>query len=474
MAALGILKRLMAPRKEKPKKRGWTYVNVDREEHHFRDHHAIRLWWRELWRGLAVLTLAAGVSRAASGYETVLQSVKIASITVTIPVSGGSSASGVASTFITSGTIVVSTGSLTVFPGAGWAITGTSATVNSVQLGPYSVSVTSGVLTLAGIPSVFVSSGQLAVTNLTSSAAVYNQAGVPLAVSLSSGNAANPFYVLSTAPPAGILSVYISSGAGVGVNAHALTGTSSVFMSSGSVDVLDIVSAFISSGQVFVSNLGGSAIGVVTTQTFTTNGAITGTVSMYMSSGTVDILDLVSATISSGNVSLTGTSSVFIGSGTVALGAGAADLGTVHLSTMGVLASTSGVIGAISLGSTSGKTEVHKTFFKNTAATAATILGSYTVTTGKTLYVYHADITGVLTTISATGSKIGDTTLVTPAGTAISSMTFYNASSSAPQMWTRDYAEPMAVPSGTVFMSSVTPAVATSLNWIFNFDGYEK
>lgn len=438
MAALGILKRLMAPRKEKPKKRGWTYVNVDREEHHFRDHHAIRLWWRELWRGLAILTLAAGVSRAASGYETVLTSVKIASITVVLPVSGGSSASGVASTFITSGTIVVSTGSLTVFPGAGWAITGTSATVNSVQLGPYSVSVTSGVLTLAGIPSVFVSSGQLAVTNLTSSAAVYNQAGVPLAVSLSSGNAANPFYVLSTAPPAGILSVYISS------------------------------------GQVFVSNLGGSAIGVVTTQTFTTNGAITGTVSMYMSSGTVDILDLVSATISSGNVSLTGTSSVFIGSGTVALGAGAADLGTVHLSTMGVLASTSGVIGAISLGSTSGKTEVHKTFFKNTAATAATILGSYTVTTGKMLYVYHADITGVLTTISATGSKIGDTTLVTPAGTAISSMTFYNASSSAPQMWTRDYAEPMAVPSGTVFMSSVTPAVATSLNWIFNFDGYEK
>lgn len=159
---------------------------------------------------------------------------------------------------------------------------------------------------------------------------------------------------------------------------------------------------------------------------------------------------------------------------TTANGAGTADIGTFHPSTTTILASTSGVIGSISLGSTSGKTEVHKTFFKNTAATAATILGSYTVTTGKTLYVYHADITGVLTTISATGSKIGDTTLVTPAGTAISSMTFYNASSSAPQMWTRDYAEPMAIPSGTVFMSSVTPAVATGLNWIFNFDGYEK
>lgn len=127
-----------------------------------------------------------------------------------------------------------------------------------------------------------------------------------------------------------------------------------------------------------------------------------------------------------------------------------------------------------SLGSTAGKTEVHKTFFKNTTAASVAILGTYTVTTGKTLYVYHSEITSALVTISATGAKNGDATLATPAGTTISSMTFYNATTSAPQMWIKDHAEPMAIPSGAVFMSSVTPSLSGAINWLWNFDGYEK
>lgn len=321
---------------------------------------------------------------------------------------------GTYSMYVSSGFLNISSGSITSFqggvwtilsrqdgvytmtPGTGtWPVTGTffpaiqpttlasSPTVNSVQLGPYSVSVTSGGVSITGTSSVFISSGQLS-----------------------------------------------------------LVGTSTVYVGSGTVVV--------STGSITAFK-GGSW-----------DHSIIGVSSIFVTSGTLDILDLVSAFISSGNVALTGTSSVFIGSGTVAL------------STQAVVNSTTGVIGSVSLGNTSGKTELHKTFFKNTSAIAATILGTYTVTVGKTLYITHLDITGALTTISATGSKIGDISIVTPAGTSVSSMTFYNATTSAPQMWVRDYAEPWAIPSGSVFMSSVTPAVTTGMNWIFNWDGYEK
>lgn len=129
---------------------------------------------------------------------------------------------------------------------------------------------------------------------------------------------------------------------------------------------------------------------------------------------------------------------------------------------------------AASLGSTAGKTEIHKTFFKNTTAASVSVLGTYTVTTGKTLYITHLDITGTLVAVSATGVKMGDVTIGTPVNTTISSMTFYNPTTAAPQTWSKDFAEPMAIPSAAVFMSSVTPSAATATNWIFNFDGYEK
>lgn len=128
----------------------------------------------------------------------------------------------------------------------------------------------------------------------------------------------------------------------------------------------------------------------------------------------------------------------------------------------------------VQLGSTNGKTEKHLTFTKNTAAVGATIIGTYTVTTGKTLYVTQIEIVSYLTAISATGSRIGDAVLVTPSGTVISSMTFFNAASSVPQAWVKRFAEPMSVPSATVIMSSAMPSVAGSTNWIMNLDGYEK
>lgn len=130
--------------------------------------------------------------------------------------------------------------------------------------------------------------------------------------------------------------------------------------------------------------------------------------------------------------------------------------------------------GSVSLGSTSGKTEVHKTFTKNTAAAGLSVLGTYTVTAGKTLYVTHMDFTARTAAVSASAANLGNVQLVTPSGTAVSSMTFVNATTSQPTIWTRDFPEPWAVPSATVFMSSVSAAVATSTDWIWNFDGYEK
>ena len=140
-----------------------------------------------------------------------------------------------------------------------------------------------------------------------------------------------------------------------------------------------------------------------------------------------------------------------------------------------VYAGTSQTSGtSTSLGNQIGKTEIHKTFTKNTAAAGLSILGTYTVTTGKTLYVTHMDFSAREVTISATAANLGNIQTATPAGTAVSSMTFVNPTTSQPMIWYKDFPEPMAVPSATVIMSSVSAGIATATDWIWNLDGYEK
>lgn len=146
--------------------------------------------------------------------------------------------------------------------------------------------------------------------------------------------------------------------------------------------------------------------------------------------------------------------------------------GTAGVAPMDVASSVP--TGVVSFGNTLGKTEVHKTFTKNTAAAGVSVLGTYTVTAGKTLYVTHMDFTARTAAISASAANLGNVQLATPSGTSVSSMTFVNPTTSQPTVWSRDYAEPWSVPSAAVFMSSVSAAVATSTDWIWNFDGYEK
>lgn len=137
-------------------------------------------------------------------------------------------------------------------------------------------------------------------------------------------------------------------------------------------------------------------------------------------------------------------------------------------------AGTSYIGGQASQGNSAGKTEIHKTFTATTAATGLSILGTYTVTAGKTLYITHMDFSARLNAISATAANLGNIAVATPAGTGVSSMTFVNPTTSAPNIYTRDFSEPWAIPSATVIMSSVSAGVATSTAWIWNFDGYEK
>lgn len=145
----------------------------------------------------------------------------------------------------------------------------------------------------------------------------------------------------------------------------------------------------------------------------------------------------------------------------------------VLASTQTVVLSTSGVIGSVSLGNTSGKTNIFVSSSATTAAiTATVVLSSHVVTIGKTFYLQHVDLGTHLVAPSVTASALGSMT-VTNAGVLIASMTFTN-NSSDPGRFSFDFAEPLAFPSGTVVYSSGTANTATQQQFQVNMMGYEK
>lgn len=416
--------------------------------------------------------------------------------------------------FLSTGT-VISTGSITAFQGGTWNI-GSITTLPALVTGSANIGTINGstvaVVGLGGaaIPVSIASLPSAAVTN----------AGV-FAVQFTSGSFSNPFYTLSTntALGAGTAEIGNVKNSGTFAVQAAATLAAETTKVIGTINVAAAQTIAVTNAGTFavqatlpasgstwtvvgvagapivVRELPGQALAVISTApitlaagsasigtlgansgvdigdvTLTAGAALVGKVGIDQTTpGTTNRVD---ATIAAGQTIGLAAGSASIG--TIIIGGGSADMGTVHLSTAGVLASTSGVIGSASLGSIAGKTEIHKVFTKNTAAAGKSVIGTYTVTAGKTLYVTNMSLTARLTTLSATAANLGNAEIATPSGTTVSSMTFVNPTTSQPLIWTREFSEPWAVTSATVFMSSASASSASGIDWIWNFDGYEK
>jgi hypothetical protein len=125
------------------------------------------------------------------------------------------------------------------------------------------------------------------------------------------------------------------------------------------------------------------------------------------------------------------------------------------------------------LGNTQGKTVAMKTgALVTTATTADQVVLTYTVTTGKTLFIEYFDFNARLTTFAATATNFGDCSLESPAGTKL--YTNMVAHSGAPLPAKLEFAEPIPIASATVVRLVCTPSAATSFTWRGNLGGYER
>jgi hypothetical protein len=128
---------------------------------------------------------------------------------------------------------------------------------------------------------------------------------------------------------------------------------------------------------------------------------------------------------------------------------------------------------ATSLGTTAGKTTVMKTgTLASSATTADQVVLTYTVTTGKTLYLQYVESAARLTTFAATATNFGDCSIESPAGTKLHTMMV--AHTGAPIPMGHDFAEPIAIASAVVVRIVCTPSTTTSYTWRANLGGYEK
>lgn len=136
---------------------------------------------------------------------------------------------------------------------------------------------------------------------------------------------------------------------------------------------------------------------------------------------------------------------------------------------------TGGAIGAVQLGSTTGKANVFLTgSITTTAVTADQVILTRTVTAAKTLYVSYACIQARLTAVSATASILGAASIETPSGTKVATFTFTNPTTSETGPVCVPIVEPIGVAASVVIRCVVTPGATTSMLWICNFGGYEK
>ncbi len=130
---------------------------------------------------------------------------------------------------------------------------------------------------------------------------------------------------------------------------------------------------------------------------------------------------------------------------------------------------------AVSLGNVN-KTNVLKTgSLTTTTTTADQVVLTYTVTTGKTLYLQYLSLDVRLTAVSATATVLGSISLETPSGTKVITHTTVNPTTSqVDRIHPYSFSEPYPIASAVVVRVVCTPAIVTSTLWIANFGGYEK
>jgi len=105
--------------------------------------------------------------------------------------------------------------------------------------------------------------------------------------------------------------------------------------------------------------------------------------------------------------------------------------------------------------------------------TADQVVMTYTVTTGKTLWLEYYAYDVRLTALLATASILGTMSLETPSGTKVFTSTETNPTTSQTGMRFLTFSEPIPITAGTVIRVVVTPAAIASMTWIGNFGGYE-
>lgn len=131
-------------------------------------------------------------------------------------------------------------------------------------------------------------------------------------------------------------------------------------------------------------------------------------------------------------------------------------------------------LGQVSLGVSTGKTNVMKTGnLVTTATTADQVILTYTVTTGKTFYMTYMTVTARLTTYAVTTTLFGTTSLENPSGTKLITTDIAHAGVVNPP-FSIFFSEPIPIPSATIIRIVCTPDATTSMTWKANFGGYEK
>lgn len=127
---------------------------------------------------------------------------------------------------------------------------------------------------------------------------------------------------------------------------------------------------------------------------------------------------------------------------------------------------------AVSLGNSTSKTNVMTPgSLVTTATTADQVALTYTVTSGKTLFLQSFETGATRTTFATTTVEFGTCSLESPAGTKLWTQ---DLTGPGQAMAVRAFAEPLVFASGTVVRIVCTPAATNSQTWLSNFIGYEK
>jgi hypothetical protein len=194
---------------------------------------------------------------------------------------------------------------------------------------------------------------------------------------------------------------------------------------------------------------------------------VDGSVSVSNFPATQPVSGTVTANAGTGTFTVTGTVTANVGTGTQPVS------GTVAVSNFPATQPVSGTV-TVQHGLT-GATNVMKTgTITTTATTADQVVLTYTVTSGKTLFLQYLVMYGRLTVLSATATILGAISLETPSGTKVITFDDVNPTTSELEFNPVGFSEPIPLAAGTVVRVVVTPAAATSMLWRANFGGYEK